>query len=59
MLVLTRNIGEGIQIGEHIRVVVVSMKGKGTVQLGIEAPRDVRVWRDELVADTRFEDRKD
>ena len=49
MLVLTRKVGEGIQIGDNIRVVVVSIKSSGAVQIGIDAPISVRVWRDELV----------
>ncbi|MGH7229814.1 MAG: carbon storage regulator CsrA [Nitrospiraceae bacterium] len=49
MLVLTRKIGEGITIGPHIRVVVVEIQG-GQVRLGIEAPLDVSVHRDEVYA---------
>lgn len=47
MLVLTRKIGEGITIGNDIRVVVLEVKG-GQVRLGIEAPPTVRVHRDEV-----------
>lgn len=47
MLVLTRRIGEGILIGDAIRVSVVEMR-TGQVKIGIEAPRDLRVRRDEL-----------
>ena len=47
MLILTRKIGEGITIGEHIRVVVLEVKGK-QVRLGIEAPTGVVVLRDEI-----------
>ncbi|MGB5563855.1 MAG: carbon storage regulator CsrA [Sedimenticolaceae bacterium] len=47
MLVLTRNEGQTIMIGDDVRVTVVSTKG-GQVRFGIEAPRDVTVLREEL-----------
>lgn len=47
MLTLTRKIGESICIGDDIRVVVKEIKGK-QVRLGIIAPPDVYVCRDEL-----------
>jgi carbon storage regulator CsrA len=47
MLVLTRRAGEQIVIGNGIRVTVVSV-GPGRVKLGIEAPPDVRVDRQEI-----------
>lgn len=49
MLVLTRKVGESITIGEHIRVTVIAMKGN-QVKLGIEAPADTRVHREEIYA---------
>jgi carbon storage regulator len=47
MLVLTRKLGESITIGEHIRVTVVALKGN-QVKLGIEAPTDTKVHREEI-----------
>lgn len=47
MLTLTRKIGESICIGDDIKVVVKEIKGK-QVRLGIIAPADVYVCRDEL-----------
>lgn len=47
MLVLTRKSGEGILIGDNIKVVVVEVKGN-QVKLGIEAPADVTVYREEV-----------
>lgn len=47
MLVLTRKLDEAIQIGDDIKVTILRVKGN-TVRIGIEAPRDVRVVRDEL-----------
>jgi carbon storage regulator len=57
MLVLTRRVGEGITIGTNIRVVVVEMKG-GQVRLGIEAPTNVPIHRDEIYAKVREENKK-
>ncbi len=47
MLTLTRKLGESIRIGDDIVVIVKEIKGK-QVRLGIEAPRDVYVCREEL-----------
>lgn len=47
MLVLTRKVGERIQIGDNITVVVTKSAGN-RVTLGIEAPKDVRIVRGEL-----------
>jgi carbon storage regulator len=49
MLVLTRKCSEKIQIGSDIRVTVVRLS-RGYVRLGIEAPPNVSVLREELVA---------
>jgi len=47
MLVLTRKIGEGIVIGEDVTVTIVEMKA-GTVRIGIDAPRDKKIYRQEI-----------
>jgi len=47
MLVLTRRLGESITIGENIRLVVVDIDGN-QVKLGIEAPREIEIYREEL-----------
>lgn len=47
MLVLKRNLMQSIEIGENIRVTVVEIKGD-TVKLGVDAPKDIKVWREEL-----------
>ncbi len=47
MLVLTRNIGETIVIDGRIRVTVVAIAG-GKVRIGVDAPDDVRVDREEV-----------
>lgn len=47
MLVLTRKLDESIRIGDDIRITVLRVKGN-TVRIGIEAPKQVRVIREEL-----------
>jgi carbon storage regulator len=47
MLVLARRIGETIRIGPHIIVTILGVKGS-QVRLGIEAPKDVAVHREEV-----------
>ena len=47
MLVLTRRVGEAIRIGDAVRLVVVAVRGQ-QVQLGIEAPDGVPLWRGEI-----------
>jgi carbon storage regulator len=48
MLVLTRKINEIIVIGENIRVTIMTIRDR-TVRLGIEAPQEVAIVREELV----------
>lgn len=52
MLVLSRKQDESIVIGGRIRVTVVEVKG-GVVRLGIEAPREIPVYRSELLKASR------
>ena len=52
MLVLTRKLNQSISLGDNIRVAVLSIEGD-RVSLGIEAPREVRVFRSELLDGTR------
>ena len=47
MLVLSRKLGETIVIGESIRLTVLAIQGN-KVRLGISAPPDVRVDREEV-----------
>ncbi len=49
MLVLSRKIGEKILIGDHIVLTVVKID-RNQIRLGIEAPTDVKVYREELVS---------
>jgi carbon storage regulator len=47
LLVLTRKLGEKIQIGDDISIVIMELKGK-QVKLGIEAPSNIKVHREEI-----------
>ena len=47
MLILTRRVGETIIIDDDIEVTVLSVKGK-QVRLGIKAPEDIAVHREEI-----------
>ena len=47
MLILTRNQYESIVIDDDIRITVLSDR-RGQVKLGIEAPEDVEIWREEI-----------
>jgi carbon storage regulator len=48
MLVLSRKVGERIQLGDHITVTLVKINGN-TVRLGIDAPANMSVARQELI----------
>ena len=47
MLILTRRIGETLMIGEDISVTVLGVKGN-QVRIGVSAPKDVAVHREEI-----------
>ena len=50
MLVLTRRVDESIRIGDNIRITVLKIKGTQQICVGIDAPRDVPVLREELIS---------
>ena len=54
MLVLSRRKDEVIQIGDDIRIMIVRI-GPNSVRVGIEAPRELNVVREELVIDKEKE----
>ncbi len=48
MLILTRRVGETVMIGEDIVVTVLGIKGN-QVRIGVQAPKNVAVHREELL----------
>jgi len=47
MLILTRRVGETLMIGDEVTVTVLGVKGN-QVRIGVNAPRDVTVHREEI-----------
>jgi carbon storage regulator len=47
MLILTRKPGESLYIGDDIKITIVEIKGH-QIRIGIEAPKDCRIYREEI-----------
>ncbi|MDR1784911.1 MAG: carbon storage regulator CsrA [Spirochaetaceae bacterium] len=56
MLILTRRLNEKIKIGEDITVTVIELRGD-QVKIGIEAPKHVKVFRQEVYNAIQSENR--
>jgi carbon storage regulator len=56
MLVLTRKLGEVLRIGDGITVKIVEIKGK-QVKVGISAPVDLSIYREEIYEKIQAENR--
>ncbi|MDE2149147.1 MAG: carbon storage regulator CsrA [Gammaproteobacteria bacterium] len=54
MLILTRRIGEAVMIGDEVTVTVLGVKGN-QIRLGVKAPRDISVHREEIFLRIREE----
>lgn len=52
MLILTRKVGETLVIGDDVTVTVLGVKGN-QVRIGVDAPRDVTVHREEIAQRVR------
>jgi len=57
LLILTRKVGESVAIGDDIQVSVIEIKGS-QVKIGIRAPRDVTVHREEIYLKIQDENRR-
>ena len=57
MLILSRKAGEAILVGDGIRIVVLT-SDRGGVRIGIEAPADVTILREEIVEQIAEENRR-
>lgn len=54
MLILTRRVGEKLIIGEDVTVTILSLKGN-QIRIGIDAPREIKVHREEVYERIRKE----
>ena len=54
MLILTRRIGETVVIGDNVNITVLGVKGN-QVRLGVNAPKEVSVHREEIYQKIQFE----
>ncbi len=57
MLVLTRKKGEGVIIGDDIEIQIVDIRG-GAVRVGLNAPRDKKIYRQEVYQKIQEENRE-
>jgi carbon storage regulator len=57
MLVLTRRAGESVMIGDNVTITVLEARGD-VIRLGIQAPRDVQVHREEIYRELQAANRE-
>jgi len=55
MLVLSRRLGQRFQIGDDVRITIVKVD-RNSVRIGIEAPGDVTIRREEILDDCEIAD---
>jgi carbon storage regulator len=58
MLILTRRVGETLMIGNEVTVTVLGVKGN-QVRIGVNAPKDVAVHREEIYERIKREEDQD
>lgn len=56
MLILTRKVDQKIKIGENITITVIETRGD-QVKIGIEAPKQVKVYREEVFSAIKNENK--
>lgn len=47
MFTIVRELNEGIVIGDNIKVVIISIEGNNRVRIGIDAPKEINIHREE------------
>lgn len=57
MLILTRKPGESLYIGDNVKVTIVEIKGN-QIRVGIEAPSELRIYREEIYLQILDENKK-
>lgn len=57
MLTLTRKVGESIRIGDDVQIIVKEIR-KNQVRIGIIAPREVKIYREEVYQNILAEDQE-
>ena len=57
MLILTRRVGEALKIGDNVEVTILSVKGN-QVRIGINAPKEVAVHREEIYSRIKEEQKQ-
>jgi carbon storage regulator len=55
MLVLTRKIHEAFVVGDDIKITIIDIIGGNKVRIGIEAPQEVPVYREEIYQQIKAE----
>lgn len=58
MLILTRRVGETLMVGDDVTVTVLGVKGN-QVRIGVDAPKDVAVHREEIYQRIQRENEED